>query len=159
MSFLLSEQRHNDFQGYWKRYKEYIESIRDRMPQGAMKLGLSNDWYDFTIHQCPHDAWLEEYKVIETDPGGQAVRFCSLEVRLLGAYHDGIIGLRYPRLFGYNFQSMNCERGMGDWLYDEFRLSERGHLLHEIEWANGGRWLIEADDIEFSWQPLEAEPA
>ena len=22
---------------------------------------------------------------------------------------------------------------MGDWLYDEFRLSDNGHLLHEIE--------------------------
>ncbi len=46
---------------------------------------------------------------------------------------------------------------MGDWLYDEFRLSDNGHLLHEIEWADGGRWLIEADDIEFDWRPFEAE--
>ena len=54
---------------------------------------------------------------------------------------------------------MNCERVMGDWLHDEFCHSVRGHFLHEIEWAKEGRWLIEADDIEFSWQPLEAEPA
>ncbi len=58
-----------------------------------------------------------------------------------------------------DFQSMNCERVMGDWLHDEFCHSVRGHFLHEIEWAKEGRWLIVADDIEFSWQPLEAEPA
>jgi hypothetical protein len=158
MSFLLSEQRDKNLQGYWGRYEEYIESVRDRMPPGAMKLALSIEWYDFSVHQCPHDAWLEECKIIEVDPGGQGTRFCSLEVRLLGAFHDGMIHLRYPRMFGYSFQSSICERGMGDWRYDEFRLSERGNLLHEIEWADGGRWLIEADDIEFKWQPIEDEP-
>jgi hypothetical protein len=45
----------------------------------------------------------------------------------------------------------------GDWRYDEFRLSKRGHLIHEIEWAGApGRadkafsWTIEAADIDFS---------
>jgi hypothetical protein len=49
----------------------------------------------------------------------------------------------------------------GDWRYDEFRLSERGHLIHEIEWAYGVEcrafsWIIEADDIDFRWIPLSA---
>ncbi|WP_395741283.1 hypothetical protein [Prosthecobacter sp.] len=151
MSFLLSENRTNDLQGYWKRYEEYLKAEGHRMPPGALKLALSPDWYDFSVHSCPHDAWLEECRIIESDPAGKAPRFCRLEVKLLGAYHDGTIRLRYPRLFGYSFQSSKCEQGMNDWLYDEFRLSENGRLLHEIEWANGGRWLIEADDIEFEW--------
>ena len=54
----------------------------------------------------------------------------------------------------------------GNWRYDEFRVSELGHLLHEIEWA-GARgaqrrsfsWLIEADDIDFRWIPMVAHEA
>ena len=145
------------FQRSWDEYRCYIDSVRDRLPPGALKLLDSVDWYDFTVHACPHDAWLEECRIIESDPGGETPRYCSLEVKLLGAYHDGMLHLRYPRLFGYSIQSSDCTHGMGDWLYDEFRLSERGNLLHEIEWADGGRWLIEADDIEFDWRPFEAE--
>lgn len=129
------------------------------MPPGALKLALSLEWYDFSVHTCPHDSRLEECRIIEVnpDPGGPIPFHCSLEVKLCGGFQDGIICLRYPRLLGYNIHSLDCEHGMGDWLYDEFRLSDNGHLLHEIEWADGGRWLIEADDIEFNWRPFEAE--
>jgi len=161
MSFLLSENREIDRFGCWKRYEKYIESVRDRMPLGALKLALSQEWYDFSAHSCPHDSKLEECRIIELDPnpGGPDPCYCSLEVKLRGGFQDGIICLRYPRLFGYNIQSSDCEHGVGDWLYDEFRLSNRGHLLHEIEWADGGRWLIEADDIKFEWCPFGAETA
>ena len=46
----------------------------------------------------------------------------------------------------------------GDWLYDEFRLNDRGHVLHEIEWSGpgtSGQWMIEASDVEFAWRPYE----
>jgi hypothetical protein len=77
----------------------------------------------------------------------------SLCVRLLGAYHDGYIELRYLDVFAYRLWSNDCHRGSGDWLYDEFRLSERGNLLHEIEWSSGGTWSIEASDLAFEWVP------
>ena len=53
---------------------------------------------------------------------------------------------------------------LGDWRYDEFRLSERGHLIHEIEWAPQVQgkplsWIIEADDIDFRWIPMKTERA
>lgn len=164
MAFILLSDRKaspmdsfQELQRLSSEYRSYIDSVRDRLPPGALKLLDSADWYDFTVHTCPHDAWLEECRIVESDPGGEIPRYCSLEVRLLGAYHDGTIHLRYPRLFGYSIQASKCERGMNDWLYDEFRLSDKGYLLHEIEWADGGRWLIEADDIEFEWRPFETE--
>ncbi len=79
----------------------------------------------------------------------------SLSIELLGAYHDGKINLRYPHVFRYEIGSQDCAFLMNDWRYDEFRLADNGHLLHEIEWGNGDRWLIEADDIEYKWLPFE----
>ena len=52
------------------------------------------------------------------------------------------------------------ELGHRDWRYDEFRLSDRGHLQHVIEWYNVGevcQWTIESDDVVASWHPLDAE--
>jgi len=76
----------------------------------------------------------------------------------LGAYHDGFIELFYPQVVGYSLNSPNNTRGLGDWRYDEFRLSPAGHLIHEIEWAGFGRtdqarWIIESSDVQFQWIP------
>ena len=35
----------------------------------------------------------------------------------------------------------------------------RSEYVHEIEWAHGGRWLIEAADVEFAWIPHVGERA
>ena len=40
--------------------------------------------------------------------------------------------------------------------YDELRLSERGNLIHEIEWCGAtdtASWIIDASDTEFRWVP------
>jgi hypothetical protein len=62
-------------------------------------------------------------------------------------------------VFTYRLDAWEGEPGHRDWRYDEFRLSEAGHLLHEIEWAGANstsRWLIEASDVEYTWEPLAA---
>lgn len=126
------------------------------MPPGAMKLALWSDWYDFSVHHGPHDAHLMEARLFQAASGEfleDAV--LSLNIELLGAYHDGKINLRYPHVFRYEIGSQDCTLPMNDWRYDEFKLSDNGRLLHEIEWGNGDRWLIEADDIEYKWLPFE----
>ena len=141
----------------WRRYQEYLKSIRDRFPPAAYALASSEWYHDFSDHRCPHDAWLEECVISEPSKGERnEIRSVSILVRLLGAYHDGIIELRYPQVFGYNL-SLNASESHRDWRYDEFRLSERGTLVHEIEWCGAqdtGRWIIEASDVEFSWHPF-----
>jgi hypothetical protein len=124
------------------------------MPPGALKLALASDWYDFKVHGCPNDGWLEEFRIIESDSASSLPRYNGSEVRLLGSYHDGFICLRYSRLISLNIQAVELAEVFGDWLYDELRLSDKGNLLHEIEWGAGARWLIESDDVESYWQPF-----
>jgi hypothetical protein len=85
-------------------------------------------------------------------------RTVAITVRLLGAYHDGIIEMHYPRVFEYCFNSTSLDRGHRDWRYDEFRVSDEGHLIHEIEWCGSQdirSWFIEASDVHFKWSPFE----
>ena len=44
--------------------------------------------------------------------------------------------------------------GHGDWLIDEVRVSDRGLVIHEIDFSSGSRLLIECKDIEHEWNAL-----
>jgi len=135
-------------------------SVGDKFPKGAFELATSGWWYDAGDHRCPHDAWLEEVSIIEGSKGDcSEIRTASIRVRLLAAYRDGFIEFRYPKVFRCDLKGHRIEQGHRDWRYDEFRLSESGNLLHEIEWhglGETGRWLIESDDVEYRWLPVQA---
>jgi len=156
--FILSE-RDEDPAGAFRRYRDYLRENESRFPPGAYALA-SSDWYfDFRQHECPHDAWLQWAKVEEPSAGERHEnRSVALSVSLLGAYHDGIIELRYPKVFEYRFNSVALEGGHRDWRYDEFRVNEKGQLIHEIEWCghrDTGSWIVVASDIEYKWSPFQ----
>jgi hypothetical protein len=166
MSFILTAQREPEtVAAAFEGYRDYVTSNAARFPPGALSLA-SSDWYfDPRDHRCPHDAWLEDLRISEPSTGARKEqRVTEIRVRLLGAYHDGFIELRYFGVIRYSLFSPSSVRGIGDWRYDEFRLHSDGHLIHEIEWAglpgeDSSRWLIEASDVEFGWNPNQiAEP-
>ncbi len=137
MAFTLaSDGRDDDVEGSFKRYRHYLESVRDAFPRGAFEIATSNCYFDFNDRRCPHDAWLDSCSLKEISSRGQpGPRRLSLSVRLLGAYQDRYIELHYPRVFSHKFYVTDSDRGQCDWRYDELRLSERGNLVHEIEWC------------------------
>ncbi len=156
--FILSDQRDSDQDGRAARdYEAYLSANRERFPPAAFALATTPWYYDLRDHRCPHDAWLVELRLEEPATGVRLEhRVVALRVRLLGAYHDGHIEFYYPRVFSYELALREGECGHCDWRYDEFRLSERGNVLHEIEWSGArdtGRWLIEASDVHFAWHP------
>lgn len=162
MTFILSEQRSSEtVVSAFEQYREYLTTHADRFPPGAFALA-SSDWYfDPSDHRCPHDAWLEKLSISETEKGERNEgRSTEIGVRLLGAYHDGEIELSYTGVTGFSLSAPSTKRGLGDWLYDEFRLHPDGHLIHEIEWAGfpnqaGARRLIQAVDVTYRWIPKQ----
>lgn len=164
MAYILAAERDGspaDMLENFRRYREYLAQVASRFPARAHALATSDWFYDFRDHRCPHDAWLESLSITEPAAGVRGEqRQLTIAMRLLGAYHDGHIEIRYPVVFSYRLDTWDGMKGHRDWRYDEFRLSDQGHLLHEIEWAGAGstgRWLIEASDVEYQWKPLQAE--
>ena len=161
--FILAAERDSaeDLTSSFRVYGDYLIENRHRFPPSAYTLATSEWYYDFRDHRCPHDAWLEELRIEEPAIGDRYERrIVALRARLLGAYQDGYIELYYPRVYGYQLTLDVSGVGHGDWRYDEFRLVESGHLLHEIEWAGRGdtaRWLIEASDVQCSWRPRDGK--
>lgn len=162
MAYILTKDRpHNSYaewQAGWAAYLAYLEAVRGRLPRAAYEFATASWHYDFGDQRAPHDGWLEELFIREHAPVERAgQRSTEIVARLSGAFQDGRIELRYSGVEGYSLASGGA--GAGDWLYDEVRLSERGRVLHEVEWSGGGLWLIECGDIAYRWTPLDPAAA
>ena len=155
MSFILAKTRDIDPKAAFYEYKKYLHKVKDIFPPSAYELATSEWYFDPNDHKCPHDAWLEEINIFEPSQGERnEVRKVSIKIKLFGAYQNGFIEFYYSQVFSYRLTSLQIDTGHHDWRYDEFRLSENGRLLHEIEWSSlAGKdcWLIEADDVHFKW--------
>jgi hypothetical protein len=158
MVFILAtDGRDEDGNDGFQPYQEYLERVRDAFPRSAYEIATYDWYFSCNDQRGPHDAWLETFELRESSTGRQGeIRTLSLLVRLLGCHHDRYIQLRYPKVFSYNLKLGDGDHGQRDWRYDELRLSERGHLMHEIEWCRldaTGSWLIEASDLQIEWFP------
>jgi len=157
--YILGDQRDEDVESAFKRYKEYLKKNRGRFPESAYELATSDWYFGFDGGKAPHDGWLESFKISEptTTVSTGEYRTVSINIELLSAYHDGIIEFHYPEVFEYKMSANLLTQGHGDWRYDEFRLNDEGHLVHEIEWATYGHtcsWIIVADDVLHNFRKI-----
>ena len=157
--YILSGERDDDEIGAFKRYRKYLMSAGDRFPKGAFELATSGWWYDFKNHKCPHDAWLRSVSIHEDATGDREEnRRVRIKTTLLGAYHDLILVVEYVGVCRYSLEGDDLSRSGGhyDWRFDEFRLSDDGNVIHEIECSSiseQGRWIIECEDVRYSSHP------
>ena len=157
MSYILSSQRDLDCNAAFIRYEKYLKDHQTDCPESAYKYATSDWWYDFENHRCPHDAWLEDLQIIERSSGDRhQVRWTDISIRLLGAYHDGIIELTYKNVKRYDIQCDQDSRG--DWRYDQFT-GLGTSFRHEIEWDDGVIWSIEAEELIYTWQENKTNQA
>jgi|GEM_PF-588404 len=157
MAYILSKQRdHDEFEKRkkaWDRYDKYLKRNQDCFPPNAFALAISEWYYNFNDHRCPHDGALEELSFHEFDAPHKKHRRCvSLSITLLSGFGDKQLIFHYPVVYAYSLSKPSSVGGHVDWRYDEFRLTRAGHLLHEIEWCGisdkDARWIIEASDVE-----------
>jgi hypothetical protein len=150
----------------WREYRDYLESVRERMPTSAHEFATASWHYDTADARSLHDSWVESLAMRELAHGDRhEIRSLEIEVRLLGPYHDGNTTLIYREVHSYSldtpfgFAAPPRDVGHGDWLRDEVRLSQRNHVLHEVEFSRGSRWIIECADIVWAWDPFSCAPA
>lgn len=147
----------------WRNYQTRLQKIKKSMPPSVQEFALADWHYNSSDHRCPHDAWLEHIIIREPASGDRLqIRGLEIEIRLLGAYHDGHLEFLYKEVESYCLDRAQRPgrwaekpKGHGDWMIDELDLSEQGYILHEIEWLDNARWFIECRDFEFKWIPKE----
>jgi hypothetical protein len=160
MAFVLSQNRvgtARELEASFARYRAYLEQHRAAFPPSAFELA-SSDWYfSLSDPRAPHDGWLEDLEVSERGDAAQAERCVSIRLRLRNAQHNRYLDFVYPRVFEYHLDLDRGRAGHRDWRYDEFRLSDEGTVIHEIEWSGAGdvgRWLIVGSDVHLTHRPM-----
>lgn len=145
-------------------YADYLKTSADRFPAAARAYAQAPWHYDTTDPRCPHDAWLQKFSLLEAHPSSDSEEN-TIEMMLLGAYHDGNIIFRYRNVQLYSLvknpqpeqmlKKFGPIDGHSDWLIDELSLTDDNVVVHTIDWAAGARWQIWCDDIEYEWRPFE----
>ena len=137
-------------------YKKYLASIKDKLSLSPTGF-IFESWYtDFSSHKCPHDSWLDELVVSEDDENN-----VSISLRLLGAYHDGFITLKYTDVQYYRLdrnKSSVVKASHGDLRCAEFRLDEDGNIIHEFDWYTldeNAVFLIACKHIGYEWEEID----
>jgi len=144
---LLLNDRDIDFE--WIKYREYLHENKSIYPPSAYAFATAEWHYNPNDHRCPHDSWVESFKIYEDFSGVRSeVRRTQISVELLGAYHDGYIKIDYVDVSNYSLSTQSNSHG--DWLYDEVRVSACGGVLHEIDFESS-HWVIECSDIKCQW--------
>jgi len=153
MAYILDQERSKDCSGAFQRYRQYLDRMRQTFPQSALKLATSDWYFDFNDPRCPHDARLDSATILEeTKHTHSTPRPVSIRIRISLAHAGRLAEFFYPTVSSYTIQGIPTAGGHQDWRYDEFKLSDSGLLIHEIEWcgAHGtARWVIEASDVQY----------
>ncbi|WP_020394444.1 hypothetical protein [Thiolinea disciformis] len=153
MTYILAkDERDKNTSAAFKKYYQYIESIKDFIPLNLYDLINSGWYYDFNDHRSPHDAWLDSLFFQESRKFND-IKEINLFITLAGAFNDSKLKFSYKNIISLDIKTYNLKDGHGDWRYDEFRLSSSGYLIHEIEWYNYSlttNWIIEAESIEYT---------
>ena len=78
MAFILvADRRDGDVAGAFRRYQEYVQSVREVFPPSAYALATSDRYFNFKDHRCSHDAWLETSSLSEaSSANGGKKRSC-----------------------------------------------------------------------------------
>ncbi len=94
-----------------------------------------------------HDSQLANFIVKESKEGS-----VEITIKLIGAFYDRYLYLRYLNVDNYFFRNKSSH---GDLLRNEVRLSDTMKVIHEIEWGIDDNWMIECEDIIYSYRLFE----
>jgi len=153
-----------EIQSRFDAYGAHLERIRPRIPIHVYEFAAASWHYDDGT-QGLHDSWVESLIIEEPSSGARSEqRSIEIRVKLLSAYHDRVIGLKYKNVRKYELQTPPGFKELpghttshGDWLYDEFDVSEEGFVIHEVRFSLGSTWLIECSDIEIESTRLKRD--
>jgi hypothetical protein len=143
----------------WAGYEDALVPIASRLPANTRKYALAAWHCDVTDHRCIHDAWIEAISVVESGTGPRKEkRGLGIVMRLLGAYHDRYLILKFPGVRRYRIEHPLVEErrndvAHGDVLDDSIQLTADGTILYSMR-MEFGSVEIEAKDVEFSQLPI-----
>jgi hypothetical protein len=141
-----------------EEYIDYLQQIRESLPEGAQSFALAPWHYDISHNMCPHDSWLESMTLQELSRGTRRqLRKLEIAATFLGSFHDGVFDITYRDVQSYSLalpeeRQRRSNVAHGDWMIDEILLTQSGMVSHEILFLESGVWKIVCRDLTYRWR-------
>lgn len=136
----------------WSRYPDYLRSVRDRMPKGALAYAEALWHYDVENDACPRGFETQSLQVVRSKGVGEDVLpGVEIHLRLRQAGINLSIEFFYSKvqIFRtgiFRFGDNELFRGYGHWLADEVLVDDSGLVTHEVQFRNGDL-LVECSEL------------
>jgi hypothetical protein len=156
MIFLKSFGSYAELGKAWQKYEAYLASIATKLTPELLDFATADWHYNPRDHRSLHDSWMQRMIIREADGNEARPRQLAIELELLGPYHDGMTRLSYEGVVAYACslslvpKMPDTRSPHGDWLIDEVRLSDSGHVIHEVCFDSGAQLVIECRTFRHS---------
>jgi hypothetical protein len=106
-------------------------------------------------NQSPIGSIVESVKIDAGIATGNELPALTIQVRLMGNVRDGRVELTYRGVHSYSLEGFAANDPMGNtWIQDTLELRKTNVLKHKVT-LTGGNWSIEADDVDYVWEPWQ----
>jgi hypothetical protein len=114
-------------------------------------------WYDDPEgRESPIGSILESVRIDAGIATENELPLPTIQVRLVGNMRDGRVELTYRGVQRYSMDGFATNDLRGNrWMQDTLELRKTDVLKHKV-FLTGGNWSIEAEDIDYKWEPLQA---
>ncbi len=142
----------------YEQYKEYLESIREKLPKSAYEFATAN-WHYGEDPRNPHDHVVQSFDLLQTKAVWQGTHqepWLDIRIVVNTDYECGWLRLAYKRVHTLSLATSEAISPIGTtgWRVDEIELSESGFVVHLISFDCDVNWRIECEDIDFGWEPV-----
>lgn len=138
-----------------KDYHSYLDSIRPYVTQSVYDYTIADWHYDATIHYSPHNAIFKNITIIDNGKSG-----LTLNMSLLGAYHDYKLGFSYENVMSYSIDAIpnlkekydSSQSIHGTFLWDSIEYDKQSKLTkHHIVFCSNTKVIIACEKFTFSF--------
>ena len=140
----------------YEQYKEYLESIREKLPKSAYEFATAS-WHYGEDPRNPHDYVIQSFDLLQIKADSQGThQEPSLDIRIMvnTNYEGGWLRLTYKSVHTLSLSTSEAISPIDTtgWRVDEIELSENGFVAHLVRFDCDINWRIECEDIEFGWE-------
>jgi hypothetical protein len=129
----------------YDKYFKYIDEIKDKLPLEIYLFASDKDRYDLSNRKSLHDSWITSLSVDYNDVPEDKDQFATtVNLELLGAYHDRKFILSYDNVYQYSIVKIHTKSRLrrDDLLIHEIRISDQGYLEHTIQFDGGLTFFV-----------------
>lgn len=157
---VLDSPGSGEFQKAYRNYVKYLKENKELLPDQVYQLATASWYFNARDKRCFKDGWIIGIELSnEFDFDLKRKKKTIFTLKLLGAYHDRVVTMRYVGVTILKVQDLEeaylLEGGYDSWRIDEFSVSKNGFCKHLIYFISGKVWEITFENLNVETTKIE----